>query len=64
MVNPQGEMTPMGLRPSIRYFRVVGIFESGFYDIDDNWTYTSLEATQQALSLEDVVNQVELKLDD
>jgi lipoprotein-releasing system permease protein len=64
MVSPQGELTPYGPRPDIRRFRVVGIFESGFYDIDDNWTYTSLEAAQQALSLEDVVNQVELKLDD
>jgi lipoprotein-releasing system permease protein len=64
LVSPQGEMTPMGLRPSIRHFRIVGIFESGFYDIDDNWTYTSLQAAQQALSLEDVVNQIEVKLDD
>jgi lipoprotein-releasing system permease protein len=64
LVNPQGEMTPIGPRPNIRRFRVVGIFESGFYDIDDNWTYTSLQAAQQALSLEDVVNQIEVKLDD
>ncbi len=64
MINPQGEMMPYGMRPVIRRFRVVGIFESGFYDIDDNWTYTSLQAAQKALSLQDVVNQVELKLDD
>ena len=42
----------------------MGIFESGFYEIDDNWAYTSLPAAQQALSLEDVVNQIEVKLDD
>jgi lipoprotein-releasing system permease protein len=64
VVSPQGELTPYGPRPNIRRFRVVGIFESGFYDIDDNWTYTSLQAGQQALSLEDVVNQIEVKLDD
>jgi lipoprotein-releasing system permease protein len=64
MINPQGEMMPYGMRPVIRRFRVMGIFESGFYDIDDNWTYTSLQAAQKALSLQDVVNQVELKLDD
>jgi len=64
VVSPQGEMTPMGIRPNIRRFRVVGIFESGFYEIDDNWSYASLQAAQQALSLEDVVNQVEVKLDD
>jgi len=64
VTSPQGELTPIGPRPSIRRFRVVGIFESGFYEIDDKWAYTSLAAAQQALSLEDVVNQIEVKLDD
>ncbi len=64
VVSPQGELTPIGPRPSIRRFRVVGIFESGFYDIDDTWAYTSLAAAQQALSLPDVVNEIEVKLDD
>jgi lipoprotein-releasing system permease protein len=64
VISPQGEMTPFGPRPSIRRFRVVGIFESGFYEIDDAWAYTSLAAAQQALSLEDVVNELEVKLDD
>jgi lipoprotein-releasing system permease protein len=64
VTSPQGELTPFGPRPSIRRFRVVGIFESGFYEIDDRWAYTSLPAAQQALSLQDVVNQIEVKLDD
>jgi len=64
VTSPQGELTPFGPRPSIRRFRVVGIFESGFYEIDDRWAYTSLAAAQQALSLPDVVNQIEVKLDD
>ncbi len=64
VVSPQGELTPFGPRPSIRRFRVAGIFESGFFDIDDTWAYTSLAAAQQALSLQDVVNQIEVKLDD
>ncbi|HLY20053.1 MAG TPA: FtsX-like permease family protein [Bryobacteraceae bacterium] len=64
VVSPQGELTPFGPRPSIRRFRVAGIFESGFYDIDDRWAYASLPAAQQALSLQDVVNQIEVKLDD
>jgi lipoprotein-releasing system permease protein len=64
VVSPQGELTPIGPRPKYLRFRVVGIFESGFYEIDDNWMYTTLEAAQQALSLGDVVNQIEVKLDD
>ena len=64
VVSPQGELTPFGPRPNIRPFRVSGVFESGFFDIDDNWAFTSIEAAQKALSLEDVVNQIELKVDD
>jgi len=64
IVSPQGELTPLGVRPNIRRFRVVGIFESGFFQFDDFWAFTSLHAAQEALSLTDVVNQIELKLDD
>ena len=64
VVSPQGELTPFGVRPNIRPFRVAGTFETGFYDIDDNWCFTSIEAAQKALSLQDVINQIELKVDD
>jgi len=64
VVSPQGELTPFGVRPNIRPFRVAGTFETGFYDIDDNWVFTSIEAAQKALSLQDVINQIELKVDD
>src|SRR5205814_7883962 len=64
VVSPQGELTPIGVRPNIRFFHVDGIFESGFFEIDDTWVYASLEAAQKALSLQDVVTQLELKVDD
>jgi lipoprotein-releasing system permease protein len=64
VVSPEGELTPYGVMPNIRPFRVDGIFETGFFEIDDNWAYTSLAAAQKALSLGDVVNQMELKVDD
>jgi len=67
LISPQGDLTYMlttGPRPAIRPFRVAGVFETGFYDIDNTWAYSSLTAAQRALSLEDVVNQIELKVDD
>jgi lipoprotein-releasing system permease protein len=64
VVSPQGELTPFGVRPNIRPFHVAGTFETGFYDIDDNWCFVSIEAAQKALSLQDVINQIELKVDD
>ena len=63
VISPQGNLTPFGPIPSSRKFRVVGIFESGFYDFDASWAYTSLDVAQQTLSLQDVVNSIELKLD-
>ena len=59
-----GELTPLGAIFAVRPFRVAGVFSSGFYEIDDNWAYASLPAVQKALSLQDVVNQIEIKLDD
>jgi lipoprotein-releasing system permease protein len=64
VISPQGELTALGPRPAHFKFRVAGIFESGFYDLDSAWAYTSLKSAQRVLSLEDVVNAIELKTDD
>ena len=64
VVSPQGELTPFGAVPSYRRFRVVAIFDSGFFDFDSLWVFTTLKAAQQTLSVADVINAVEFKLDD
>jgi len=61
---PNGELTPFGPRPSYVRLRVVGTFESGFYDLDANWAFLSLTDAQKAFDLTDVVNSIELMLDD
>jgi lipoprotein-releasing system permease protein len=64
IISPQGGLTPYGPRPTEKRFRVVGIFETGFLEIDDAWAYTTLQAAQNALSLKDVVNSIEINVDD
>ncbi len=64
VIPPQGEMTPFGIKLVSYKFRVVGIFESGFYDVDALWAFTALQSAQQVLSVENVVNTIELRLDD
>ena len=64
VLSPQGEMTPFGPRIKQHDFRVVGIFETGFYELDANWAYVSLASAQNVLSVDDVVNSIELKVDD
>ncbi|HWR52009.1 MAG TPA: ABC transporter permease, partial [Bryobacteraceae bacterium] len=58
------ELTPYGPLLRNQPFRVVGVFSSGFYEIDSGWAYISLPAAQRLLNVEDVVNNIELKLDD
>jgi len=57
------EMLPVGIRPVKRRFKVCGFFETGFFDIDDNWAYLAMGAAQKALSV-DQINQIELNVDD
>jgi lipoprotein-releasing system permease protein len=49
LTSPQGRLTPFGLMPRTRRFRVAGVFDSGFYDYDENWCFLTL-ATAQELS--------------
>jgi lipoprotein-releasing system permease protein len=63
LISYQGQLTPMGVVPSLFHFRVAGIFESGLYDLDSTWAFTSLPAAQRVLDLNDVVNTIELRLD-
>jgi lipoprotein-releasing system permease protein len=63
VISPQGELTPFGMNPNRVRFRVVGIFESGFYEIDSFYAFTSLQAAEQLFDVQNV-NSIELKLDD
>jgi lipoprotein-releasing system permease protein len=63
LISYQGELTPVGVVPSLFHFRVAGIFESGLYDLDSAWAFTSLPVAQRVLDLQDVVNTIELRLD-
>src|SRR6201993_3628831 len=44
LTSPQGRLTPFGLLPRTRRFRVTGVFDSGFYDYDENWCFMALAA--------------------
>jgi lipoprotein-releasing system permease protein len=64
LLSPEGEMTPAGNRYVDYPFVVTGIFESGFYDLDSSFAFASLADVQRVMSLGDVVNSIELRLDD
>jgi lipoprotein-releasing system permease protein len=64
VTSPQGELTPFGMVPKYSRFRVVGIFNSGFYDYDSSWAFTSLSAAQRLFGLGDLISVIEFKVDD
>jgi lipoprotein-releasing system permease protein len=63
IMSPQGRLTPFGLIPHTRRFRVAGVFDSGFYDYDENWCFLTLKAAQSLAGTTDVVNVLEFRLD-
>jgi len=64
MTSPQGRLTPFGLLPRTRRFRVSGIFDSGFYDYDANWCFMDIKSAQELAGASDVVNVIEFRLID
>ncbi len=63
LTSPQGRLTPYGLIPRTRRFRVSGVFDSGFYDYDENWCFVGLPAAQSLAGTGDVVNVLEFRLE-
>jgi len=64
ITSPQGYLTPLEVVPKFRHFRVVGVFDSGFYDFDATWAFTNLPAAQRLFDLADVASVIEFKVDD
>jgi lipoprotein-releasing system permease protein len=64
VTSPQGELTPFGLVPKYSRFRVVGIFNSGFFDYDSSWAFARLADTQSLEGLGDQITVLEFKIDD
>jgi len=64
VTSPQGELTPFGMVPKYNRFRVVGVFNSGFYDYDSSWAFTRLSDAQRLFGLDDLISVIEFKVDD
>jgi lipoprotein-releasing system permease protein len=64
VTSPQGELTPYGMVPKYNRFRVVGIFNSGFYDYDTSWAFARLSDAQRLFGLGDLISVIQFKVDD
>src|SRR5215472_2789004 len=64
VTSPQGELTPFGMVPKYNRFKVVGIFNSGFFDYDSTWAFTRLSDAQRLFGLGNLISVLEFKIDD
>jgi lipoprotein-releasing system permease protein len=62
LISPQGPLTPFGMQPRTKRFRVAGVFYSGFYDFDQNWCFLKMSAAQALAGSSDVVNVLEFRI--
>jgi lipoprotein-releasing system permease protein len=64
VTSPQGELTPFGVVPKYKRFKVAGVFSSGFFDYDNSWAFIRLSDAQRLFDLSDVISVLEFKVDD
>src|SRR4029453_17654190 len=55
-----GPPTPLGPGPRLKRFRVVGVFQSSFFQYDEVFTYTTLAAAQDFRRAGDVAHGIEV----
>jgi lipoprotein-releasing system permease protein len=61
MISPLGTMTPMGMMPKMKRFRVAGIFRSGHFEFDNTLAFVSIESAQKFFNLDSRVTGIEIK---
>jgi lipoprotein-releasing system permease protein len=64
VISPSGTITPMGMMPQMKRFRVAGIFYSGMYEFDNTFAYISIESAQKFFDMNSRVTGIEIKIDD
>lgn len=64
VISPKGKLTPMGMIPRMKKFKVCGVFDSGMYEYDSSLAYISLEAAQTFFRMGKTVTGLEVKVTD
>jgi lipoprotein-releasing system permease protein len=64
VIAPQGLMTPAGMVPRLKQFRVTGIFEVGHVEYDSGLALVNIADAQRLYQMGDAVTGVRFKLED
>jgi len=62
VISPFGTLTPAGMVPRCRKFKVVGIFDSGMYEYDSSLAYISLDNAQHFFNNPAAATGIEVKV--
>lgn len=64
VISPQAALSPLGMIPRFKKFRISGIFRSGLFEFDNGTVITNLEAGQRLFSLKNKINYLQINLED
>jgi len=64
VISPMGNITPLGMMPRMKPFKVAGIFNTGMFEYDSTLAYVSLGQAQSFFDLGDTVTGIQLKVED
>jgi lipoprotein-releasing system permease protein len=63
MTSPEGDVTPMGVNPRIKSYKISGLFEIGMSEYDSSIIYMPLEESQLYFNADGLVQSIELFVD-
>ncbi|MCD4654546.1 lipoprotein-releasing ABC transporter permease subunit [bacterium] len=64
LVSSEMTLTPTGVIPRVRAFRVVGLFETGMYEYDRTMLYMTLGSARKLLGISEGINGFEIRIKD
>jgi len=64
VISPLGDITPVGMTPRVKRFKVTGIFEYGMFEFDSTFAYISLPSAQEFLRIGDAATTIEITVKD
>ena len=64
LISPNGKVTAFGTVPRMKSYQVIGTFEVGMFEYDNNFIFMPLEAAQTYFGLKGAVTHIDVTLDD
>ena len=64
MISSRGMISPIGHIPTMKRFKVAGLFESGMYEYDRSLAYIHIKDAQKILRMGDSINGIEVRVND